>query len=46
MKIIFLDHQGVMYIQKHPHPGTLELFDTENIKIHHLTNIFFHDLIC
>ena len=33
MKIIFLDHQGVMYIQKHPHPGTLELFDTENIKI-------------
>ena len=33
MKIIFLDHQGVMYIQKHPNPGTLEIFDLENIKI-------------
>jgi len=33
MKIIFLDHQGVMYIKKHPHPGTLELFDVECISV-------------
>lgn len=33
MKIIFLDHQGVMYTEKHPHPGTLEPFNPECIKI-------------
>ena len=27
MKVLFLDHQGVMYIKKHPSPGTLEFFD-------------------
>jgi len=29
MKIIFLDHQGVMRIDKHPNPGQLINFDTE-----------------
>jgi hypothetical protein len=27
MRIIFLDHQGVMHLKKHPFPGTLESFD-------------------
>ena len=32
MKILFLDHQGVMYIKKHPNPWKLDLFDEECIK--------------
>jgi hypothetical protein len=31
MKVIFLDHQGVMYVNKHPNPGTLVDFDKDNI---------------
>lgn len=27
MKVLFLDHQGVMYIKKHPNVGTLDFFD-------------------
>ena len=30
-KIIFLDHNGVMYIKKHPCPGYLDLFDKNKI---------------
>jgi len=33
MKVIFLDHQGVMYIKPHPNPGTLDDFDSNNINI-------------
>jgi hypothetical protein len=33
MKIIFLDHQGVMYVKKHPKPGMLIDFDKENIDL-------------
>jgi len=32
-KIIFLDHQGVMYIKKHPNPGFLDLFDENKISL-------------
>ena len=32
MKIIFLDHQGVMYTRKHPNPGSLDNFDAKTIK--------------
>ena len=32
-KILFLDHQGVMYTKKHPNPGVLDNFDSENIKV-------------
>jgi len=31
MKVIFLDHQGVMYIKRHPNPGTLDDFDTNTV---------------
>jgi len=33
MKVIFLDHQGVMYIKPHPNPGTLDNFDSKSINI-------------
>lgn len=33
MKVIFLDHQGVMYVKKHPNPGILDDFDKDNIDI-------------
>lgn len=32
MKVLFLDHQGVMYTRKHPCPGKLDNFDVEAIK--------------
>ena len=32
MKIIFLDHQGVMYTRKHPNPGKLDDFDMKTVK--------------
>ena len=32
MKILFLDHQGVMYTKKHPKPGTLDDFDTKAVQ--------------
>ena len=32
-KILFLDHQGVLYTKNHPNPGVLDNFDTENVKI-------------
>jgi hypothetical protein len=31
--ILFLDHQGVMYTQTHPHPGTLDSFDVEAVAV-------------
>lgn len=31
MKILFLDHQGVMYIKPHPNPGVLDDFDKETV---------------
>lgn len=33
MKVIFLDHQGVMYTKQHPNPGTLDDFDTNSVNI-------------
>jgi len=33
MKVIFLDHQGVMRITKNPEPGILCDFDTECVKV-------------
>ena len=33
MKVLFLDHQGVMYIKKHPNPGTLDFFDQKKIDL-------------
>ena len=33
MKVIFLDHQGVMYIKPHPNPGTLDDFDSNSINV-------------
>jgi len=33
MKVIFLDHQGVMYLKKHPNVGKLDPFDSECIKV-------------
>ena len=33
MKVIFLDHQGVMYIKPHPNPGKLDDFDINTIKV-------------
>ena len=33
MKVIFLDHQGVMYVKKHPKPGTLVDFDVDCVNI-------------
>ena len=33
MKVIFLDHQGVMYIKHHPNPGTLDDFDSKSVNI-------------
>jgi len=33
MKVIFLDHQGVMYIKRHPNPGTLDVFDSDAVRI-------------
>lgn len=33
MKVIFLDHQGVMYIKRHPNPGTLDDFDSNSINV-------------
>ncbi len=32
MKILFLDHQGVMYTHQHPHPGQLDNFEPDNIE--------------
>ena len=32
MKVIFLDHQGVMRLDKHPNPGSLVSFDSECVK--------------
>lgn len=32
MKVIFLDHQGVMRLDKHPNPGKLAEFDSECVK--------------
>lgn len=32
-KILFLDHQGVLYTKNHPNPGVLDNFDTENVDI-------------
>lgn len=32
MKILFLDHQGVLYTRKHPCPGTLDNFNTDAIE--------------
>lgn len=31
MKVLFLDHQGVMYTRKHPYPGRLDDFDVESV---------------
>ena len=33
MKILFLDHQGVMYTKKHPSPGILDNFDIECVDV-------------
>jgi len=33
MKVIFLDHQGVMYLKKHPNPGSLKRFDKSTIEV-------------
>jgi hypothetical protein len=33
MKVLFLDHQGVMYTKKHPCPGKLDPFNTEAVSI-------------
>ena len=33
MKVIFLDHQGVMYLKKHPDIGRLDNFDLEAIEV-------------
>lgn len=33
MKILFLDHHGVMRITPHPNPGNLVDFDKECVKI-------------
>lgn len=33
MKVLFLDHQGVMYIKKHPNPGILDLFDEAKVAL-------------
>ena len=33
MKILFLDHQGVMYTKRHPHPGHLDDFDKQAVAI-------------
>ena len=32
MKVLFLDHQGVMYTRKHPCPGRLDDFDVESVR--------------
>jgi hypothetical protein len=32
-KILFLDHQGVMYTKKHLNPGVLDNFDIENVSV-------------
>lgn len=33
MKVIFLDHQGVMYTKRHPNPGSLDDFDINAVCI-------------
>ena len=33
MKVIFLDHQGVMYLKRHPNPGSLDNFDKNTIQV-------------
>lgn len=32
MNVLFLDHQGVMYLKKHNYPGKLDYFDLECIE--------------
>ena len=41
MKILFLDHQGVMYTKIHPNPGILDNFDPNCVKI--LNDILLSD---
>ena len=33
MKVIFLDHQGVMYLKKHVSPGKLDDFDKNAVNV-------------
>jgi len=33
MKVIFLDHQGVMYIKQHPNPGILDDFNINTVEV-------------
>lgn len=33
MKVLFLDHQGVMYTKRHPNPGTLDDFDLNAVRM-------------
>lgn len=33
MKVIFLDHQGVLYLKRHPCPGDLDAFDPAAIQV-------------
>lgn len=42
MKVIFLDHQGVMYNKVHQDPGKLDFFDLKSVKI--LNKILTEDL--